>query len=259
MGRTMKESLQKAMRSLEIGSAGFESRAEASAEALRERLAVPNADRLWCIGEAFRRGMTVEDVAAYTRVDPWFLRHIAELIATEGTLGGRTLASLGPEDFWRLKQDGFSDLRLAALLKANEADVRARREGLGVRPVYKTVDTCGAEFEAYTPYLYSTYERGDDEAAPTTRRKIVILGGGPNRIGQGIEFDYCCVHSAAGHGHRHDGLPGNADQAIDSRASWFVRVRHRGAVRQFSVHPRTPASHPRQQAQGRSHPDRWSG
>ncbi|HWP65484.1 MAG TPA: carbamoyl-phosphate synthase large subunit [Candidatus Limnocylindria bacterium] len=196
IGRTMKESLQKAMRSLEIGSAGFEPRPDASPETLAERLAVPNADRLWYIGEAFRRGMTVEEVAARTRIDPWFLRHVEEIIATEASLAGRTLASLDAEALWALKQDGFSDLRLAALLGVTEDQVRARREQLGVRPVYKTVDTCGAEFEAFTPYLYSTYERGDCEARPSGRRKIVILGGGPNRIGQGIEFDYCCVHSA---------------------------------------------------------------
>jgi carbamoyl-phosphate synthase large subunit len=196
IGRTMKESLQKAMRSLEIGSAGFEPRPGVTADGLAERLAVPNAERLWHIGEAFRRGMSVEQVAALTRIDPWFLRHIEELIATEAVLAGRRLDELDAEAVWRLKQDGFSDLRLATLLGASEAEVRACRTALGVRPVYKTVDTCGAEFVAHTPYLYSTYERGDDEAGPTTRQKIVILGGGPNRIGQGIEFDYCCVHSA---------------------------------------------------------------
>jgi carbamoyl-phosphate synthase large subunit len=196
IGRTFKESLQKAMRSLEIGSAGFEPRADAAAEELEQRLRVPNADRLWYVGEAFRRGQTIEQVAEATMIDPWFLRHIAELIASEEALAGRGLDGLDAEALWALKRDGFSDVRLAALLGVQEDAVRARREQLGIRPVYKTVDTCGAEFEAYTPYLYSTYERGDDEAKPTDRRKIVILGGGPNRIGQGIEFDYCCVHSA---------------------------------------------------------------
>src|ERR671931_631603 len=191
IGRTFKESLQKAMRSLEIGSHGFEPRAGE----VRERLRVPNAERLWYIGEAFRRGMTVEQVADLTKIDPWFLRHIDEIIAEERALGaGKALA---PERLRALKQQGFADVRLAALLGTSEDAVRAQREAAGIEPVYKTVDTCGAEFEAHTPYLYSTYEEGDDEAKPEHRKKkIVILGGGPNRIGQGIEFDYCCVHAA---------------------------------------------------------------
>ncbi len=196
MGRTFKESLHKAMRSLEIGSHGFEPRPEASAAELDDRLRRPNADRLWHLGEAFRRGWTVAQLAAATAIDPWFLRHVEELIAEEGRLAGAALDDVTPERWRALKQMGFSDVRLATLLGTREAAVRERREAAGVRPVYKTVDTCGAEFEAFTPYLYSTYEPGDDEATPTARRKIVILGGGPNRIGQGIEFDYCCVHAA---------------------------------------------------------------
>src|SRR5262249_4651074 len=197
MGRTFKESLQKAMRSLEIGSHGFEPRSEASAEELEDRLRRPNADRLWFLGEAFRRGWSIDQVTAVTRIDPWFLRHLEELIAEEGSLEGRTLADLPAERLRALKQMGFADVRLATLLGTDEAVVRERRTRDGIVPVWKTVDTCGAEFEACTPYLYSTYEPGDDEAKPTRgRRKIVILGGGPNRIGQGIEFDYCCVHAA---------------------------------------------------------------
>ncbi|HJQ84073.1 MAG TPA: carbamoyl-phosphate synthase large subunit [Candidatus Binatia bacterium] len=196
IGRTFKESLQKAMRSLEIGSFGFEPRAPATDAELQERLRVPNADRLWHIGEAFRRGMTVAQVADATRIDPWFLRHVDELIAEERALAGATLEALAPERLRALKQAGFADARLAELLGTGEDAVRARREALGLEPVYKTVDTCGAEFEAHTPYLYSTYEEGGDEARPDRRPKIVILGGGPNRIGQGIEFDYCCVHAA---------------------------------------------------------------
>jgi carbamoyl-phosphate synthase large subunit len=196
IGRTFKESLQKAMRSLEIGSHGFEPRLEASDEEVTDRLCRPNADRLWYVGEAFRRGWTVERLAEATGIDPWFLRHVEEIVTEERELTGETLAALGAGELRRLKQQGFSDARLAALLGVGEADVRAHREAAGVLPVYKTVDTCGAEFEAFTPYLYSTYEPGHDEAAPTARRKIVILGGGPNRIGQGIEFDYCCVHAA---------------------------------------------------------------
>ena len=196
IGRTFKESLQKAMRSLEIGSHGFEPRLEASDEEVEGRLRLPNADRLWHLGEAFRRGWTVERIAEATAIDPWFLRHLEEIVAEERALTGETLAALDADQLRRLKQQGFSDARLAVLLGVGEAAVREHRDAAGVRPVFKTVDTCGAEFEAFTPYLYSTYEPGDDEARPTGRRKIVILGGGPNRIGQGIEFDYCCVHAA---------------------------------------------------------------
>src|SRR5213083_3009576 len=191
IGRTFKESLRKAMRSLEIGSHGFEPREGE----VRERLRVPNADRLWYLGEAFRRGMTVEDVAALTAIDPWFLRHINEIIAEERTLAATK--ALASERLRALKQQGFADARLAELVGTTEDAVRAQREAAGLEPVYKTVDTCGAEFEAHTPYLYSTYEPGDDESKPARgKKKIVILGGGPNRIGQGIEFDYCCVHAA---------------------------------------------------------------
>src|SRR4029453_7054216 len=197
IGRTFKESLQKAMRSLEIGSHGFEPRIATSDEEVLERLRRPNADRLWYLGEAFRRGWTVERVAEETAIDPWFLRHLEEIVAEERTLTGETLEALDGHDLRRLKQQGFSDARLAVLLGVGGAAGRERREAAGVRPVYKTVDTCGAEFEAFTPYLYSTYEPGGDEAKPSAgRRKIVILGGGPTRIGQGMEFDYCCVHAA---------------------------------------------------------------
>jgi carbamoyl-phosphate synthase large subunit len=189
IGRTFRESLQKAMRSLEIGSFGFEPRDALGAEELREGLRVPNADRLWQVGEAFRRGMSVAEVAELTRIDPWFLRHVEEIIAAEAALTGTP----SPERLRELKQAGFADARLAELLGTTEDAVRSA----ALAPVYKTVDTCGAEFEAYTPYLYSTYEPGDDEAKPACdRKKVVILGGGPNRIGQGIEFDYCCVHAA---------------------------------------------------------------
>src|SRR5216110_2914098 len=171
IGRTFKESLQKAMRSLEIGSSGFEPRAGE----VRERLRVPNADRLWYIGEAFRRGMTVDEVAGLTAIDPWFLRHIDEIIAEERALAASK--ALAPERLRALKRQGFADVRLAALVGTTEDAVRAQREAAGIEPVYKTVDTCGAEFEAHTPYLYSTYEEGDDEAkAEHRKQKIVILG-----------------------------------------------------------------------------------
>src|SRR5881296_4072970 len=196
IGRTFKESLQKAMRSLEIGSFGFEPREAATDAELRERLRVPNADRLWHVGEAFRRGLGVDEVFELTAIDPWFLRHVDEIVAEERALAGQTIEALSAERLRALKQAGFADARLAELLGTTEEAVRARRTG-GIEPVYKTVDTCGAEFEAHTPYLYSTYEEGDDESRPSRgRRKVVILGGGPNRIGQGIEFDYCCVHAA---------------------------------------------------------------
>jgi carbamoyl-phosphate synthase large subunit len=196
IGRTMKESLQKAMRSLEIGSFGFEPRSNLSDAELREKLRVPHSDRLWCVGEAFRRGLTIPQVFDLTKIDPWFLRHIDEIIAEERVLFGARLEDLSTERLRDLKQQGFADVRLAELLATTETAVRERRQRDGLVPVFKTVDTCGAEFEAYTPYLYSTYESGDDEARPSTKQKVVILGGGPNRIGQGIEFDYCCVHAA---------------------------------------------------------------
>ncbi len=192
IGRTFKESLQKAMRSLEIGSAGFEPRADAD---LDSRLAVPNSQRLWYIGEALRRGTTIERLYELTQIDPWFLANIAQIIEFEGNLarhGG--LEALDDGLLRKAKAWGFSDRRLADLLNTKEGVVRHRRLAAGIMPVYKRVDTCAAEFEAHTPYLYSTYDAAD-EARPTQRRKIMILGGGPNRIGQGIEFDYCCVHA----------------------------------------------------------------
>ncbi len=196
IGRTFKESLQKAIRSLEIDRYGFEERLSlpvtpAVRAGLIEKLRTPNAQRLWCIADAFRAGMTVEEVTAATRIDPWFLANIAEIIVYEQQLRG----PLAGETLRRAKAMGFSDRRLAALQGTSETAIRAQRYEAGVRPVYKTVDTCGAEFAAYTPYLYSTYE-DEDESARTERRKVMILGGGPNRIGQGIEFDYCCVHAA---------------------------------------------------------------
>ncbi|HWP57836.1 MAG TPA: carbamoyl-phosphate synthase large subunit [Candidatus Acidoferrales bacterium] len=199
IGRTFKEALHKAMRSLEIGSFGFESKIEdAGAGAIakvREKLRVPNAERLWYLGDAFRLGMPVEEVYELSRIDRWFLRQIEHLIRAEEELKERAGESLETESLLRLKQMGFSDHRLARLLDRTEADLRALRIQRGVRAVFRAVDTCGAEFAAYTPYLYSTYE-GEDESNASTRKKILILGGGPNRIGQGIEFDYCCVHAA---------------------------------------------------------------
>jgi len=203
IGRTFKEALQKAMRSLEIDSYGFEERitkAASPGESLplvRQKLEVPNAQRLWCIADAFRLGMDIEEIYDLSKIDPWFLEQIRQIVEAEEEikeLRGRR-EGWTREFFRNVKQMGFSDRRLAFLLGSTEEDVRSLRTGAQVRAVFRAVDTCGAEFAAYTPYLYSTYE-GEDESNPSGRKKIMILGGGPNRIGQGIEFDYCCVHAA---------------------------------------------------------------
>jgi carbamoyl-phosphate synthase large subunit len=197
IGRTFKESFQKAVRSLEVGHAGFEPpdlpEGEEGEAALWAQIDVPRPGRPWAIVEAFRRGASVDDVFERTKIDRWFLRNFHEIATAEARL---TEATPEERDRWLrpAKQMGFSDARLGALWGMRESEVRARRWALGIHPVYKRVDTCGAEFEAKTPYLYSTYE-DECEADTTDRRKIMILGGGPNRIGQGIEFDYCCVHA----------------------------------------------------------------
>jgi carbamoyl-phosphate synthase large subunit len=192
IGRTFKESLQKALRSLEIDSAGFEPRTEKNID---DKITTPNSERLWYVAEGFRRGYTVAKLYEQTMIDPWFLEHIRQIVDFEKQLAGAgLLGAIDDETLRRAKTWGFSDKRLSDLLACDEVDVRARRDAGGIHPVYKTVDTCGAEFEAFTPYFYSTYE-DECEANPTDRKKIMILGGGPNRIGQGIEFDYCCVHA----------------------------------------------------------------
>jgi carbamoyl-phosphate synthase large subunit len=198
IGRTFKESLQKAVRSLEIGHAGLESpslpEGPEGERALWAQIDVPRPGRLWALAEVLRRGGSVDELYARTGIDPWFLRNLAEIVAHERAL--RALPAAGrPAALRPAKQAGFSDRRLAALWGTREEDVRALRQTHGVLPVYKRVDTCAAEFEAFTPYLYSTYE-DECEARPTQARKVMILGGGPNRIGQGIEFDYCCVHAS---------------------------------------------------------------
>ena len=197
IGRTFKESLHKAIRSLEIGHAGLEAPAlppgEDGEARLLESVDVPRPGRPWAIAEALRRGFSVEELYRRSGIDPWFLRRVEEIVRAEDDLRG---ADAGQRETWlrSAKRMGFSDARLAELWGSDEDAVRALRHRLGVRPVYKRVDTCAAEFEAHTPYLYSTYE-DECEARPTDREKIMILGGGPNRIGQGIEFDYCCVHA----------------------------------------------------------------
>ena len=197
IGRTFKESFQKAIRSLEIGHVGFDppelAEGEEGEKQLWADIDTPRPGRPFAIVEAFRRGVSVEEIFDRTKIDPWFLRNLQEIAVAEGNLA----AASTPERDRLLrpaKQLGFSDARLAALWETSEDDVRAQRKRLGIRPVYKRVDTCAAEFVAHTPYLYSTYE-DECEAEPTDKKKIMILGGGPNRIGQGIEFDYCCVHA----------------------------------------------------------------
>ncbi len=199
IGRTFQESVQKALRGLEVGSHGFEPRitvtdADTRAE-LVDALTNPGAERIWYVADAFRSQFSLEEVAGYSGIDPWFLVQIEELMALEASLDGRGVEHLDRAEWRQLKRKGFSDARLATLLHTSEDQVRERRQELGLRPVYKRVDTCAAEFATSTAYMYSTYEE-ECEAAPTDRRKIVVLGGGPNRIGQGIEFDYCCVHAA---------------------------------------------------------------
>jgi carbamoyl-phosphate synthase large subunit len=194
IGRTFKESLQKALRGLEVGSDGFEPHS-VDRDEIESQLSDAGPDRLWFVADAFRCGMNLAEVFNATHIDPWFLGQIEDLMRTEKALASRALSSIDTIELRRLKRDGFSDGRLAALLGVPASDLRARRHALGVRPVFKRVDTCAAEFATGTAYLYSTYE-DECESAPTQRKKIMVLGGGPNRIGQGIEFDYCCVHAA---------------------------------------------------------------
>ncbi|MDQ6639678.1 MAG: carbamoyl-phosphate synthase large subunit, partial [Pseudomonadota bacterium] len=194
IGRTFQESLQKALRGLETGIDGFSTRSNDREEIVQE-IGEAGPERLLYVADAFRIGMSLEEIFEETAIDPWFLAQIEEIVATEHALVGRTLASLSAAELRYLKAKGFSDRRLARLLAVEESDLRACRHELGVRPVYKRVDTCAAEFATQTAYMYSTYE-DECEAEPSDRKKIMVLGGGPNRIGQGIEFDYCCVHAA---------------------------------------------------------------
>ncbi|MEM8560605.1 MAG: carbamoyl-phosphate synthase large subunit [Pseudomonadota bacterium] len=199
IGRTFQESVQKAMRGLEVGSAGFEHMIDTeSAEAedqLISQLSNPKPERLWYLGDAFRAGMELDEIYRLSGVDPWFLIQIRDLIQTENSLKKVKLADIDYRQMWTLKRKGFSDERLAVLLAVSETNIREHRHALNIRPVYKRVDTCAAEFASATAYMYSTYEE-ECEANPSDREKILVIGGGPNRIGQGIEFDYCCVHAA---------------------------------------------------------------
>ena len=199
IGRTFQESLQKALRSLETGVDGLVSRVDTTREDAHEALVTelthPGPERIYRLGDAFRAGWSLETVQQYSRIDPWFLAQIESLVEAEQALTQRTLASMDADELRELKRQGFADSRLARLLGCQEVDVRATRHRFGIRPVFKRIDSCAAEFATTTAYLYSTYEE-ECEAAPGSREKIVVLGGGPNRIGQGIEFDYCCVHAA---------------------------------------------------------------
>ncbi len=194
IGRTFQESFQKALRGLETGIDGLTERSNDREEIVQE-IGEAGPERILFVADAFRIGMSLTEVYEETAIDPWFLAQIEQLVQNEAALAGRSVDSLSKAELRFLKQKGFSDRRLAKLLSGTEQDVRARRRALGVRPVYKRVDTCAAEFATPTAYMYSTYDE-ECEAQPSTRRKIMVLGGGPNRIGQGIEFDYCCVHAA---------------------------------------------------------------
>ena len=200
IGRNFQESFQKALRSLEIDADGLDEKhdlsdPEAARSELVEAMTTPRADRIWSVADGFRAGMTLSEVHAATSIDPWFLDQIEELVANEQALVGRTLAELDAVEMRQLKRMGFSDRRLAKLLGTQEEAVRSRRHQFEIRPVYKRVDTCAAEFPSATAYMYSTYDE-ECEAKPSGRKKVMVLGGGPNRIGQGIEFDYCCVHAS---------------------------------------------------------------
>jgi carbamoyl-phosphate synthase large subunit len=194
IGRTFQESFQKALRGLEVGVDGMNEKTQ-DRQVLEKELGEPGPERIWYVGDAFAQGLTVDEVFDLTKIDRWFLVQIEEIVKIELELEKQTLSDLSDAELRLLKQKGFSDRRLAKLLKVTEAEVRALRHQWGIRPVYKRVDTCAAEFSTDTAYMYSTYDQ-ECEADPTSKKKIMVLGGGPNRIGQGIEFDYCCVHAA---------------------------------------------------------------
>jgi carbamoyl-phosphate synthase large subunit len=199
IGRSFQESLQKALRGLETGVDGFDEQVVGSdsvaIDEITKQLVDVGPQRLWYVGDAFRVGMSLQEVFNLTHIDPWFLVQIEDIIANEAALEDQSLEDLNVDKMYRLKRKGFSDRRLAKLLNETEKIVRERRQEQGIRPVYKRVDTCAAEFSTHTAYMYSSYEE-ECEAEPSTREKVIVLGGGPNRIGQGIEFDYCCVHAA---------------------------------------------------------------
>ncbi|MBM3350550.1 MAG: carbamoyl-phosphate synthase large subunit [Betaproteobacteria bacterium] len=194
IGRTFQESFQKAMRGLEVGVDGLDEKTT-DLDIITKEIGVPGPERIWYVGDAFRKGLSIDEVFNLSKIDPWFLVQLKDIIDREQALKGKNIADLDKAALWQLKRCGFSDRRLAKLLGTDQHAVRAYRQALNVRPVYKRVDTCAAEFSTNTAYMYSTYEE-ECEAQPSSKKKIMVLGGGPNRIGQGIEFDYCCVHAA---------------------------------------------------------------
>ena len=199
IGRTFQESLQKAIRGLETGRSGLDPifKEDDEFETLKQKISIPSPDRLWFVADGFRNGLTPEEVFEYSKIDPWFLIQIKDLIDIEVSLEGVSLKDLDYGQLYGLKRKGFSDLRIGELIGSTEDQVRQLRKSFNLNPVFKRVDTCAAEFESSTAYMYSTYEE-ECEANVTQNKKIMVLGGGPNRIGQGIEFDYCCVHAALG-------------------------------------------------------------
>ena len=198
IGRTFQESLQKAIRGLEIGKNGLNEIYDSSNQdlsVLKKELSVPSPDRIWYLADALRNGLSVNEIFNLTKIDPWFISQIEDLIKEENTIKRLSLDQVDNDYLHSIKKKGFSDNRLAYLLKTDEKKVRERRKKFNIKPVFKRVDTCAAEFKSSTAYMYSTYEE-ECESLPSNKRKVIVLGGGPNRIGQGIEFDYCCVHAA---------------------------------------------------------------
>ena len=204
IGRTFKESFQKALRGLEVGSFGFGCDSkdlwgtdeQPDRNEIRAKLSVPNSDRPWYLRYAFKSGMTIDEIHELCKIDHWFLHHLSGIVEMENFLRTRTLEGITKEEMLQAKQFGFSDRQMATIWDSNEITVREQRKSLGVISTYKSVDTCAAEFEAYTPYYYSTYESECEAPSKSDKKRIMILGGGPNRIGQGIEFDYCCCHAS---------------------------------------------------------------
>ncbi|MCG8652724.1 MAG: carbamoyl-phosphate synthase large subunit, partial [Pirellulales bacterium] len=205
IGRTFKESLQKALRGLEVGAFGLGSdnrdlwlaETRPDMDEIKAKLSTPGAERIFYIRYALKAGLSIQEIFALSNIDLWFLDHIAQIVEEENRLlEAGSLEAIDREQMWNAKRAGFSDRQIAKLTSTTEGKVRARRLQLGIRPVFKSVDTCAAEFEAYTPYYYSTYEAEDELPAKSDKKRIMILGGGPNRIGQGIEFDYCCCHAS---------------------------------------------------------------